>query len=45
MEEVEKYRRERNRSVDPAWKQPGIKLEIPGVELSKAILEERGEKS
>lgn len=25
----------------PAWKQPGIKLEIPGAELSEAILTER----
>lgn len=25
----------------PAWKQPGIKLEYPGAELSTAILAER----
>ena len=25
----------------PAWKQPGIRLRIPGSDLSSAILEER----
>ena len=27
----------------PAWKQPGIRLDIPGVEISSAILQERAE--
>ena len=25
----------------PSWKRPGIRLDIPGAELTKAILEER----
>jgi prevent-host-death family protein len=25
----------------PAWKQPGLRLKVPGSELSAAILEER----
>lgn len=28
-------------SLSPAWKQPGIRLQIPGSELSSVILEER----
>jgi prevent-host-death family protein len=26
----------------PAWKEPGMKLKIPGAELSQAIMAERG---
>ena len=27
----------------PAWKQPGIRLQIPGADLGAAILQERNE--
>lgn len=27
---------------EPVWRQPGLRLTIPGVSLSQAILDERG---
>ena len=30
-----------SRRPEPAWKRPGLRLVIPGVSLSKAVLEER----
>ncbi|MEJ2054957.1 MAG: type II toxin-antitoxin system prevent-host-death family antitoxin [Calditrichaceae bacterium] len=32
-------------NTKPSWKKPALKLEIPGVELSRYILKERDESS
>ena len=32
------------RDSKPAWKRPGLRLVVPGVSLSKAILQERRSK-
>jgi antitoxin (DNA-binding transcriptional repressor) of toxin-antitoxin stability system len=31
-----------DRQACPAWKRPGLRLAVPGVRLTQAVLEERG---